>query len=166
MTMLRTLAALLVLTTASVSPAAAQARTTPDSSFRAFLVRFEAATREMLSGRPATWLGMVAREPTLFSPFGAVVVGRDTVLGQYRFAAGRLRPREATLEVEYLHVGVEGDMAYTVALERSRHQPTDADTVRTGYTRATHIFRREQGEWKLAHRHMDHIEEAPRKPGP
>jgi ketosteroid isomerase-like protein len=53
-----------------------------------------------------------------------------------------------------------------VALERSRYQRAAVDSVRTGYTRATHIFRRENGEWKLAHRHMDHIEEAPRKPGP
>jgi len=166
MTMLRTLAALLVLTTASIAPAAAQARSASDSSFRAFLVRFEAATRDMLSGQPAAWLAMVSREPTLFTPFGGVVTGRDTVLKQYRFAASRVGPREATLEVEYLHVGVAGDVAYTVALERSRFQSAAADTMRAGYTRATHVFRREDGGWKLAHRHMDHIVEAPPKPGP
>jgi len=161
MTMFRALPALLVLTAACVQPATAQARSTADSSFRAFLVRFEAATRDMLSGRSAAWLAMVSREPTLFTPFGGVVIGRDTVLAQYRFAAGRLGPREATLEVEYLHVGVSGDLAFTVALERSLYQRADADTVRKNYTRATHVFRREEGEWKLAHRHMDHIVEAP-----
>jgi ketosteroid isomerase-like protein len=160
MTMFRALPALLVLTAACVQPATAQARSTADSSFRAFLVRFESATRDMLSGRSAAWLSMVSREPTLFTPFGGVVIGRDTVLAQYRFAAGRLGPREATLAVEYLHVGVSGDLAFTVALERSLYQRTDADTVRVNYTRATHVFRREDGEWKLAHRHMDHIREA------
>jgi ketosteroid isomerase-like protein len=160
MALLRALAALLVLSAACIQPATAQARSSTDSSFRAFLVRFESATRDMLSGRSAAWLSMVSREPTLFTPFGGVVVGRDTVLAQYRYAAGRLGPREATLEVEYLHVGVSGDLAFTVALERSLYQRTDADTVRVNYTRATHVFRREDGEWKLAHRHMDHIREA------
>jgi len=166
MTMLRALPALLVLTAACLQPASAQARSSADSSFRAFLVRFEAATRDMFGGQSADWLSMVSREPTLYTPFGGVLTGRAAVLKQYQFTASRLGPRAATLEVEYLHVGVEGDVAYTVALERSRYQRADVDTVRTGYTRATHVFRRENGEWKLAHRHMDHIEEAPPKPRP
>jgi hypothetical protein len=56
-----------------------------------------------------------------------------------------LDPREATLEVEYLRVGVEGDVACAVALERSRYQGAAADTMSVGYTRATHSFRREEG---------------------
>lgn len=161
MTSLRTLAALVVLTAANSQPATAQARSSADAGFRDFLVRFEAATRDMFRGRDSAWLAMVAREPTLFTPFGGVRSGRDAVLQQYRQAAARLGPREATLEVEYLHVGVEGDLAFTVALERSRFQPIGVDTMRAGYTRATHVFRREDGAWKLAHRHMDHIVEAP-----
>jgi ketosteroid isomerase-like protein len=166
MTMIRALTALLILSVACIQPAAAQARSSADSSFRAFLVRFEAATRDMLSGRSEAWLSMVSREPTLFTPFGGVRTGRDSVLAQYRYAASRLGPRPATLEVEYLHVAVSGDLAFTMALERSLYQRADVDTVRKGYTRATHIFRREDGEWKLAHRHMDHIVETAAPPKP
>jgi len=161
MTMLRALPALLVLTAACLQPASAQARSSADSSFRAFLVRFEAATRDMFGGQSADWLSMVSREPTLYTPFGGVLTGRAAVLKQYQFTASRLGPRAATLEVEYLQVGVEGDLAFTVALERSRYQRANVDTVLVGYTRATHIFRREDGAWKLAHRHMDHIVEPP-----
>ncbi len=166
MTMFRALPALLLLSVACIQPASAQARSAADSSFRAFLVRFEAATRDMMSGRSATWLSMVSREPTMFAPFGGVRTGRDSVLAQYRYAASRHGPREATLEVEYLHVAVSGDLAFTMALERSRYQRFDSDTLRANYTRATHIFRREDGEWKLAHRHMDHIVETAAPPKP
>ena len=75
MTMFRALPALLLLSVACIQPASAQARSAADSSFRAFLVRFEAATRDMMSGRSATWLSMVSREPTMFAPFGGGRMG-------------------------------------------------------------------------------------------
>jgi hypothetical protein len=67
---------------------------------------------------------------------------------------------------EYPHVEVEGDKAQAVALERSGFQSAAADTTSAGYTRATHIFGRQEGEWKTAQRHMDHIVGAPPTPGP
>jgi ketosteroid isomerase-like protein len=51
-------------------------------------------------------------------------------------------------------VGVSGDMAYTVGYERFNGsisgRPVASMTVRV-----THVYRREDGEWKIVHRHGD-----------
>lgn len=54
-------------------------------------------------------------------------------------------------EFELLEAEVRGDTAYTVGLE---HTTASVDGVPSTYTlRATQIYRREDGEWKVAHRH-------------
>lgn len=51
---------------------------------------------------------------------------------------------------------VVGDMAYTVGLE---HTAASVDgTPRTYTLRATQVYRREDGEWKVAHRHADTVD--------
>ena len=48
---------------------------------------------------------------------------------------------------------VVGDMAYTAGLE---HTSASVDGQPHSYTlRATQVYRREGGEWKVAHRHAD-----------
>lgn len=53
---------------------------------------------------------------------------------------------------------VVGDMAYTVGLE---HTSASVDGQPRTYTlRATQVYRREEGEWKVVHRHGDTVNEA------
>ena len=50
---------------------------------------------------------------------------------------------------------VVGDMAYTVGLE---HTTASVDGEPRSYTlRATQVYRREAGEWRVAHRHADTV---------
>jgi ketosteroid isomerase-like protein len=50
---------------------------------------------------------------------------------------------------------VLGDMAYTAGLE---HGSASVDGQQRTYTlRATQVYRREEGEWKVAHRHADTV---------
>src|SRR4029434_6971046 len=58
--------------------------------------------------------------------------------------------------VELLAAGVSGDLAYTVELE---HTSVSVDGVPVEpYTlRVTQVYRREDGEWKVVHRHGDQI---------
>ena len=52
---------------------------------------------------------------------------------------------------------VVGDMAYTVGLE---HTSTAVDGQARTYTlRATQVYRREGGAWRVAHRHADTVSE-------
>ncbi|MFD7242125.1 nuclear transport factor 2 family protein [Streptomyces massasporeus] len=52
---------------------------------------------------------------------------------------------------------VVGDMAYTAGLE---HTSASVDGVPRTYTlRATQVYRREEGGWRVAHRHGDTVSE-------
>lgn len=86
-----------------------------------------------------------------------------TVLGAWKNASGQQELDElfnhladsfsecTSFEFELLEVEVRGDTAYTVGFE---HTSASVDGVPRTYTlRATQIYRREDGAWKVAHRH-------------
>jgi ketosteroid isomerase-like protein len=59
-------------------------------------------------------------------------------------------------ENEVIAAGASGDLAYIVAIE---HTSASIDgTPRTYDLRATTVFRRENGQWKIVHRHADAVE--------
>jgi ketosteroid isomerase-like protein len=65
-----------------------------------------------------------------------------------RFSGGR------DYELEVIAAGVSGDLAYVVGYERSLAS-LDGGPLRPNVVRATHVYRREDGEWKIVHRHGD-----------
>jgi len=157
----------LVAAAATASGAAAQAappalappRTAADSEFRAFLVGFEDGANQFLNGDPTLWVANAshAHDASLFNPFGADLEGWDEVGPMYAYAASQFVPSGTSMVVEYLEIEVSGDMAYTVAIERSVVRKTGQAETNAVRTRATDIFRKENGHWKLVHRHMDHL---------
>lgn len=59
--------------------------------------------------------------------------------------------------VELLAFDVVGDMAYTAGFE---HTTASVDSEPRTYTlRATQVYRREDGRWRVAHRHGDTVVE-------
>lgn len=81
--------------------------------------------------------------------------GWKDVSARYDWAASRLTESGAKVKVEYLASGVSEDLAYTVAIERSEVRRIDQDKPAPLALRVTHIFRKEDGVWKLVHRHAD-----------
>ena len=92
-----------------------------------------------------------------------------SVIGAWRNANGQDELDElfATLARSFSHCtsyafelqayDVVGDMAYTAGLE---HTSASVDGQPRTYTlRATQVYRREGGEWKVAHRHADILTE-------
>jgi ketosteroid isomerase-like protein len=60
-----------------------------------------------------------------------------------------------SFEFELQAYDVVGDMAYTAGLE---HATASVDGSSRSYSlRATQVYRREGGEWKVAHRHGDTV---------
>lgn len=56
-------------------------------------------------------------------------------------------------DFEVVAAGASGDLAYTVGYEHNR---VKVDGQPTTYTlRATHVYRREHGQWRIVHRHAD-----------
>lgn len=118
-----------------------------------------------------TWLNTALRNAEVAvhngdaSPRRAIWSRNDpvTVLGAWRNASGQAELHElfahlaasfsdcTAYEFELLEAEVLGDVAYTVGFE---HTSASVDGVPRTYTlRATQIYRREHGEWKVAHRH-------------
>ncbi|MDS0137171.1 MULTISPECIES: nuclear transport factor 2 family protein [unclassified Amycolatopsis] len=63
---------------------------------------------------------------------------------------------------EIVAAGASGDLAYTVGFE---HNVVSVNGKPTTYTlRATHVYRRENGEWRIVHRHGDRPPDEP-EPG-
>jgi ketosteroid isomerase-like protein len=93
-----------------------------------------------------------------------------TVLGAWQSAMGREQVNDLFTQLEttfsdctaYTHeiiaADVIGDMAYTVGYEHTRASVNGEP--RTYTLRATQIYRREGGEWKVAHRHADTLPDA------
>jgi len=63
---------------------------------------------------------------------------------------------------EVVAAGASGDLAYTIGFEHSTVSVNG--TPRTYTLRATHVYRREDGEWKIVHRHADRPPDEP-EPG-
>jgi len=90
-----------------------------------------------------------------------------SVLGAWRNANGQQELDElfsslaksfsdcTSYALELLAYDVVGDMAYTAGFERTS---ASVDGQPRSYTlRATQVYRREQGEWRVAHRHGDTV---------
>jgi ketosteroid isomerase-like protein len=59
----------------------------------------------------------------------------------------------AAYEFEVIAAGASGDLAYTVGYE---HNQVNVNGEPQTYTlRATHVYRREDGRWRIVHRHAD-----------
>ncbi len=56
-------------------------------------------------------------------------------------------------EFEVIAAGASGDLAYTVGYERNKVQVDGRPRVYT--LRVTHVYRREDGHWRIVHRHAD-----------
>jgi ketosteroid isomerase-like protein len=57
-------------------------------------------------------------------------------------------------EFEVIAAGASGDLAYTVGYERNKVQVEGSPRVYT--LRVTHVYRREEGRWRIVHRHADY----------
>ena len=92
-----------------------------------------------------------------------------SVLGAWRNAHGQQELDElfaalarsfsdcTSYEFELQAYDVVGDLAYTAGLEHTR---ASIDGQPSSYTlRVTQVYRREGGEWKVAHRHGDTVTE-------
>jgi len=93
---------------------------------------------------------------TLANPFGPTVRGWQAVARALDHAAAQFRegePTEVTTVAEYL----TANLATIVAVERWRAKVAGRAGPTSFELRVTSTFRREDGAWKLVHRHADPI---------
>lgn len=99
---------------------------------------------------------------TLANPLGPPVRGWNQVEKTLEHAASQLREGEA-IGFERISEVATPDLAYIVEIERYRGKVGGADEIVPNSLRVTTIFRREDDEWKIVHRHADPIT-SPRPP--
>lgn len=133
-----------------------QTTQTPVDDFDDFMEQRAAAASAHVSGdaSPLTRVLAVDSPATFFPPRGGLVQGATEVGARYVQDAHNFHS-QGTSRLEVLQVGASGDIAYWVGLQHATVQYGDMTQPAPMDLRVTEIFRRENGEWKLVHRHAD-----------
>jgi ketosteroid isomerase-like protein len=119
------------------------------------LVRQAEAERAIVLGDPEPRMALWSRRDpvTLFGAAGMSESGWEQLSGTFRRVAASFSDvSDFSFEVEA--AGVSGELAYSIGYERFHGsiggRPAEPITVRV-----THVYRREDGEWRIVHRHGD-----------
>jgi hypothetical protein len=166
---LHTACAAVLLAAAAVVAANAQpapASAGHDESFSSFLRKYEVAQNAFINGDASKWMPLVSHsaKTSIFGGFGGYEVGWKQIGPRYAWAAEQFRPSGAKNTYTYLVKQRSGDTAYYVALEQSHVLYVNGTEPVPQNLRATMIFRKEHGKWKIVHRHADFL--APTGPPP
>jgi ketosteroid isomerase-like protein len=117
--------------------------------------RFYAAVNAVLGGDASPMLAIWSRadDTTYCDTRGAIQCGRAALLAYWQQAAeqnaGSGARLSATAHEQAIYIS--GELAYTVLIEEVRQ----ADGAFVLDARATNVYRREDGEWRMIHRHAD-----------
>jgi ketosteroid isomerase-like protein len=119
-----------------------------------FVPRQRAAEKVIHDGDPAPRLALwTEREPaTMMGAALPCVTGATDVRAAFAQVASWFGGC-TSYDFEVVAAGVSGDLAYTVGFERTT--AVVKGEQRSYVLRATHVYRREDGDWKIVHRHAD-----------
>jgi ketosteroid isomerase-like protein len=120
--------------------------------------RFQQALGEFVIGNPEPDKELFSRKAdvTLANPLGPPVRGGDEVAKTIERAASTIRDGQ-TPRFETISKLVTPELAYVVWIERQEAKMGANDELTQFALRVTMIFRPEEGEWKIVHRHADPI---------
>lgn len=126
--------------------------------FRSFLARQQEAEAALVNGDVGPRLALWSRRNpvSLLGAWGPNKTGWPELERIFRWVAERLGSvpyRDFRYDVEVAEVSADGQMAYSVGFER--FDEVLPDGTRPWTVRVTHVYRREDGEWKIVHRHGD-----------
>ena len=148
--------ALAPLRTAYAQPPASAAEESPNAKgIRAATTLFYDAVNTAIQGNFAPMSAVWSHRPDVsdFSADGGEEFGWSAILEHIRNVA-RLYP-EGHIGAENVRVVADdGDIGYSVVTETGQMRSPDGPMVKFSQ-RATNIFRREEGQWKLIHHHSD-----------
>lgn len=125
----------------------------PTRELQAFIDRCHAALTDQSQGRPDPFLELWSRsaDVTLMAAIGGYQIGFDAV-SQLLTAASKTQQFDGW-SAENLATIVNGELALTVELE---HYARTVDGKNKAMTlRATQVYRREDEQWRVIHRHGD-----------
>jgi ketosteroid isomerase-like protein len=136
--------------------AVAQSPASGMGEFLAFLAQADAAQNELQDGKPAAYkaLWSHADDVTLSGGFGGTIEkGWEMVSKRLDWAGSQFT--NGTNKIERVTTGTSGDLAYLIQYEHIRFIPPGQKAESSKDYRVTMIFRRENGSWRIVHRHAD-----------
>ena len=120
--------------------------------------RYHRAVDAFVQGDPEPQKRLYSRgdDVTLANPIGPPARGWDQVSAAMEHAAAQLRDGEPCT-YERISGYTTADLAYILEYQRTRVKLRDAAEPAPVALRVTTIFRREEGDWRVLHRHADPI---------
>ena len=116
---------------------------------------------EITRGNPEAYKQLWSRrdDATLANPFGPPVRGWEEVSARLDRTAGNYQDGEV-VGFENVSTVISPELAYTVEIETYRTRVGGAADLAQVALRVTTVWRREDGQWKVVHRHGDPITSA------
>lgn len=120
--------------------------------------QFQQAAIEFAKGNPEPVKTIFSHrdDVVLANPFGPAVSGWSNVSAALDLASSRFRDGDVTA-FERVASYLSDDLACIHEVERWRAKVAGGQDLASFDLRVTSTFRREDGEWKLVHRHADTI---------
>jgi Domain of unknown function (DUF4440) len=131
-----------------------------DEQWQRFRTSFQMALAAQLDGKPEAFKALWSHGPdvSILGALGGLERGWTEVGPRLDWASGQVRASDLRLENILTVVGT--DMAVTVDLERMVRIVDGQPVPRA--LRCTQVYRIEDGEWKIFHRHADELRPAAR----
>jgi ketosteroid isomerase-like protein len=116
------------------------------------------AINDLVSGDPEAYktLWSHQQDATVLGGPGGYALGWDEVCKHTNMAASHYHGVKS-FGIKLLANGTSGDLAYSVWIEHADVRVTGREDYAPIIVRVTHIFRREDGVWKIIHLHGDAV---------
>jgi|SRR5688500_4830113 len=126
-----------------------------DKEIAALIRRSEESNAALMRGDMKTYLALITLTPdfTLMSPFGGKPTRGAEITAERMEAMGRFF-KNGTLELEVVQAYGSADLVVLAVIERA-HVEVGGLAAQDWPLRVTLVYRREAGQWRLAHRHAD-----------
>ena len=123
------------------------------------IAKYRLAEEEFEKGNPQPFKDICshADDVTIMGGFGGYEKGwSGQVEKRYDWASARFAGGQSERhDIENISLVVTPELAYSVDIARTKFRPANAQEARSMALRVTSIFRLEDGDWKLVHRHAD-----------